>query len=115
MDMAVGQAVRPWRGLGQWVDAVTEGRDHRGRDHKRRPAGLGLPAALGGVRAGDAALAADPTRWDDGDDLRSFLTYGAQGTSEAERLRVCGVRWQFEECFAQAKGEVGLDQYEVRT
>jgi SRSO17 transposase len=52
---------------------------------------------------------------DDGDDLRFFLAYGAQGTSEAELLRVCGVRWQIEECFAQAKGEVGLDQYEVRT
>ena len=52
---------------------------------------------------------------DDGDDLRFFLAYGAEGTSEAELLRVCGVRWQIEECFAQAKGEVGLDQYEVRT
>jgi SRSO17 transposase len=30
-------------------------------------------------------------------------------------LRVCGSRWQIEEGFAQAKGEVGLDQYEVRT
>jgi SRSO17 transposase len=52
---------------------------------------------------------------DDGDDLRFFLAYGAEVTSEAELLRVCGVRWQIEECFAQAKGEVGLDQYEVRT
>jgi len=52
---------------------------------------------------------------DDGDELRFFLAYGAEGTSEAELLRVCGVRWQIEECFAQAKGEVGLDQYEVRT
>ena len=52
---------------------------------------------------------------DDGDDLRFFLAYGAEGTSEAELLRVCRVRWQIEECFAQAKGEVGLDQYEVRT
>jgi SRSO17 transposase len=52
---------------------------------------------------------------DDGDDLRFFLAYGPEGTSEAELLRVCGVRWQIEECFAQAKGEVGLDQYEVRT
>jgi SRSO17 transposase len=52
---------------------------------------------------------------DDGDDLRFFLAYGAEGASEAELLRVCGVRWQVEECFAQAKGEVGLDQYEVRT
>jgi SRSO17 transposase len=24
MDMAVGQVARPWRGVGQWVDAVTE-------------------------------------------------------------------------------------------
>jgi SRSO17 transposase len=52
---------------------------------------------------------------DAGDDLRFFLAYGDEGTSEAELLRVCGVRWQIEECFAQAKGEVGLDQYEVRT
>jgi SRSO17 transposase len=52
---------------------------------------------------------------DDGDDPRFFLAYGAEVTSEAELLRVCGVRWQIEECFAQAKGEVGLDQYEVRT
>jgi SRSO17 transposase len=52
---------------------------------------------------------------DDGDDLRFFLACGAEATSEAELLRVCRVRWQIEECFAQAKGEVGLDQYEVRT
>jgi SRSO17 transposase len=52
---------------------------------------------------------------DDGDELRFFLAYGAEGTAEAELLRVCGMRWQIEECFAQAKGEVGLDQYEVRT
>jgi SRSO17 transposase len=30
-------------------------------------------------------------------------------------VRVCGMRWPVEEGFAQAKGEVGLDQYEVRT
>ena len=52
---------------------------------------------------------------DDGDAPRFFLAYGPEATSEAELLRVCGVRWQIEECFAQAKGEVGLDQYEVRT
>jgi SRSO17 transposase len=52
---------------------------------------------------------------DDGEDLAYFLAFGAANVSEAELLRVCGVRWQIEECFAQAKGEVGLDQYEVRT
>jgi SRSO17 transposase len=29
-------------------------------------------------------------------------------------VHVAGGRWSVEECFAQAKGEVGLDQYEVR-
>jgi SRSO17 transposase len=52
---------------------------------------------------------------DDGGDLGYFLAYGAEDTAEPELLRVCGVRWQIEECFAQAKGEVGLDHYEVRT
>ena len=66
--------------------------------------------------------AAEMRRWllirrsgDAGADLAYFLAYGPETTPEAELLRVCGVRWQIEECFAQAKGEVGLDQYEVRT
>ena len=29
-------------------------------------------------------------------------------------MRVAGTRWAIEECFEEAKGEVGLDQYEVR-
>ena len=29
-------------------------------------------------------------------------------------MRVCQERWAVEECFAEAKGEVGLDHYEVR-
>jgi hypothetical protein len=33
--------------------------------------------------------------------------------SEA-RERVCQDRWAVEECFTEAKGEVGLDHYEVR-
>jgi SRSO17 transposase len=68
------------------------------------------------------ACAAGMRRWllirrsgNEGSDLGYFLAYGAEATAEAELLRVCGVRWQIEECFAQAKGEVGLDHYEVRT
>jgi SRSO17 transposase len=30
-------------------------------------------------------------------------------------VRVAGSRWAIEECFEAAKGEVGLDQYEVRS
>ena len=52
---------------------------------------------------------------DDPDEIAYYLACGADATSDDELLRVCGARWQVEECFAQAKGEVGLDQYEVRT
>jgi SRSO17 transposase len=44
-----------------------------------------------------------------------WLAYGPAGTTEAELVRACDTRWQIEECFAQTKGEVGMDQYEVRT
>jgi SRSO17 transposase len=30
-------------------------------------------------------------------------------------VRVAGTRWMVEECFEAAKGEVGLDHYEVRS
>ena len=86
--------------------------------------GLGTPSADQQVWAClplSEACAAGMRRWllirrsgDAGEDLAYFLAYGAEDTSAAELLRVCGVRWQIEECFAQAKGEVGLDQYEVR-
>ncbi len=44
-----------------------------------------------------------------------WLAYGPAGTTEAALVRVCTTRWEIEEGFAQAKGEVGMDQYEVRT
>jgi len=43
-----------------------------------------------------------------------FRAYGPVDTPAAELVRVAGARWAVEEGFAQAKGEVGLDQYEVR-
>lgn len=51
---------------------------------------------------------------DDPDDYAYFLAYGPEETAAAELIRVGTTRWQIEEGFAQAKGEVGLDQYEVR-
>ncbi len=50
----------------------------------------------------------------DPDEHAYFLAYGPEGTAVAELIRVCTTRWQIEEGFAQTKGEVGLDQYEVR-
>jgi SRSO17 transposase len=52
---------------------------------------------------------------EDPDEHAYFLAYGPEETTEAELVRVCTTRWQIEEGFAQAKGEVGLDQDEVRT
>ncbi len=52
---------------------------------------------------------------DDPDEDAYWLAYGPAEANEEELVRVCDARWQVEECFAQAKGEVGMDQYEVRT
>ncbi len=43
-----------------------------------------------------------------------YACFAPQGTSLEELVRVAGSRWTIEECFEEAKGEVGLDQYEVR-
>src|SRR5258708_37786993 len=44
-----------------------------------------------------------------------YRVYGTATTTLAEVVRVTGSRWKIEEGYEQAKGEVGLDQYEVRT
>jgi SRSO17 transposase len=51
---------------------------------------------------------------EDANEERYFLAYGPEETTGEELIRVCTARWNIEECFAQTKGEVGLDQYEVR-
>ena len=43
-----------------------------------------------------------------------YVCYGPAGTTPEELARVAGTRWAIEECFEEAKGQVGLDQYEVR-
>jgi SRSO17 transposase len=48
-------------------------------------------------------------------ELAFYLTHAAHGTALADLVRVAGSRWTIEACFEAAKGEVGLDQYEVRS
>ncbi len=43
-----------------------------------------------------------------------YRAAGPAQTRLAELVRVAGSRWKIEEGFEEAKGEVGLDQYEVR-
>ena len=47
-------------------------------------------------------------------ELAYYVCYGPAGTTLEELARVAGTRWAIEECFEEAKGQVGLDQYEVR-
>jgi SRSO17 transposase len=51
---------------------------------------------------------------DPDEDLAFYQAYGPKETPVRELVKVCQRRWQVEDCFAEAKGEVGLDQYEVR-
>jgi SRSO17 transposase len=44
-----------------------------------------------------------------------YLTRAPEPTSLADLVRVAGLRWTIESCFEEAKGETGLDEYEVRS
>ena len=67
----------------------------------------------------------DPRRWQrwllvrrschNPEDLTFYLAFGPAGTSLEVLARAAGRRWAVEEAFAQGKGEVGLDEYEVRS
>ncbi len=48
------------------------------------------------------------------EELAFYVCYGPGDTTLEELVRVAGIRWTIEECFEEAKGLVGLDQYEVR-
>jgi SRSO17 transposase len=47
-------------------------------------------------------------------EMAYYYVFGPDGTTLREMVRVAGMRWMIEESLETAKGEVGLDQYEVR-
>jgi SRSO17 transposase len=47
-------------------------------------------------------------------ELGYFHCYNPRGEPPAELVRAIGARWPIEECFEAAKGEAGLDNYQVR-
>ena len=47
-------------------------------------------------------------------ELAYYVCFGPAETVLEQLVRVAGTRWTIEECFEEAKGQVGLDQYEVR-
>lgn len=51
---------------------------------------------------------------DEPDKQSFYLAYAPAGTSVEQLVPTAGKRWKIEEAFEQAKGETGLDEYEVR-
>ncbi len=47
-------------------------------------------------------------------ELAFYLCWSPTEISLSELVRVAGIRWSVEECFQAAKGQVGLDHYQVR-
>ena len=48
-------------------------------------------------------------------EIAYYACYGPRRSSTADLAWAAGSRWHIEECFQQAKGEAGLDLYQVRT
>ena len=48
-------------------------------------------------------------------ELTFSLTHAPKDTALARLVQIAGLRWPIESLFEQGKGEVGLDQYEVRS
>ena len=48
-------------------------------------------------------------------ELAYVLVFAPSGTTLAEMVSAIGSRWTIEQCFEEAKGQVGLDEYEVRS
>jgi SRSO17 transposase len=48
-------------------------------------------------------------------ELKVFISNAAAGTPQRELVRVSGLRWPIETCFKQAKGNLGMDEYQTRS
>lgn len=72
-------------------------------------------ARINGERGPDAEywLLARPSLADPAE-LAYYLCHAPKRVSLAELIRVAGARWAIEETFQAAKGQTGLDHYQVR-
>jgi len=129
--LAVTRAEPLWAVLdGRWgqprADVIAE---HLSADQWRRlSAGAGAKGPRwydwARVRLARLQLTAEERRWEhwllvrrsrsDPTDLAYYVVFAPTGTSLRTLARVAGQRWRIEQSFELAKGEVGLDQYEVR-
>ena len=52
---------------------------------------------------------------DGSEETRAFICHYIEGTTEEELVKIAGTRWKIEQSFEESKGEVGLDEYEMRS
>jgi SRSO17 transposase len=135
-DRALRRGIEARGGLG-YVLAVTSGQRLGGRRVDAWAAGV-PPEGWHRLSAGEGAKGprlhdwaflpyrgGAPAGWEKGllvrreldepDELTFHLTLAPEATDLATLVRVAGTRWTIEACFEAAKGEVGLDEYEVRS
>jgi SRSO17 transposase len=48
-------------------------------------------------------------------ELKAFLSNAAADIPRRELVRISGMRWPIESCFEQAKGSLGMDEYQTRS
>jgi SRSO17 transposase len=73
-----------------------------------------IPVRAGWKRGRGHWLLARRSLSDPGE-IAYYACYGPRRSSTADLAWTAGSRWHIEECIQQAKGEAGLDHYQVRT
>jgi SRSO17 transposase len=132
--LAVSGKAHVWAGFSQpkvseVLDALREGRlplDESEESWERLSAGEGSkgPRLYDWIRLPlNPPMQEGFSRWllvrrqiDDPDGLTAYVAFAPEKSTTLEELaKVAGSRWKIEEAFEEAKGEVGLDHYEVRS
>ena len=105
--------------VADWLEDVPAGTLAAAERRRRRQGAaavrLGLAALWLGCRRRLAEGAADPPQAGAARGFTFYLTLAPDTAELSDLVRVAGTRWTIEACFEAAKGEVGLDQYEVRS
>lgn len=75
---------------------------------------LRVTESRGGLPAGQLWLIIR-RNLDDPAEIKYFFSNAPISIPPAELVRVCGMRWPIETLFEEAKGEIGMDHYEMRS
>jgi SRSO17 transposase len=121
--LAVASNTYVWRGMAQ-VTAGEVLQELKPKDWTVLSAGKGTkgPRLYEWARVQVNSHTGTLTRWllfrrslTDADEVAHYLVHAPANASLDAMVKAAGSRWSVEECFESAKGEVGLDEYEVRS